>query len=306
MKLKLIFSLAIVFCSAALYAQQDPQYSQYNYNLSTINPGYVINQKGYINTGLLYRQQWTGIEGAPETVNAFINLPVNDKIELSFNYVKDEIGSPIKEKSDLFNADFAYIINLTKKAKLSFGLKTGINSFRRSSLGSNVATNPAFSENISETSLTVGAGVFLFTSKFYGGLSTINLISNKIEINNIAVTESVPQIYGIAGYVFDITNNFKLRPSTVIKHTNGAPITLDASLNALFYDKFELGASYRYDTAFAALVGFNITQNLKIGYAYDLSLSALENFNDGGHEILLRYNIDLLRFKNNYTSPRFY
>lgn len=295
----------IVFCSV-ISAQQEPQYSQYMYNMSTVNPGYVTNQSGLISTGLLYRRQWTGVEGAPQTANVFGNIPMSEKIELSVNYVNDRIGDAIPVNNNYVNLDFAYITKLSDRAKMSYGLKAGINSFKIDPSGSDVADDPSFSENASTTQLNIGAGVYFFTGNFYAGVSSPNLLPSNVDINGIGVAETKTHIYGIAGYVFDFVDEVKLKPSMVIKQVIDSPLTFDLSLNSLIYDKFELGVSYRYTDAFIALAGFNINQSLKIGYSYDFSVSELSGYNNGSHEIVLLYNFDLLNFGNKHTSPRFF
>ncbi|WP_405206324.1 type IX secretion system membrane protein PorP/SprF [Aquimarina sp. LLG6339-5] len=305
MKSRLIFSIAIVFCSV-LYAQQEPQYSQYMYNMSTVNPAYVTNQSGLISTGLLYRRQWTGIEGSPETANVFGNIPLSEKIELSVNYVNDRIGEAISTNNNFFNVDFAYITRISDRFKLSYGLKVGINSFKLDASGSDVADDPAFAANNSELQLNIGAGLFLFSNNFYAGISSPNLLPNDVAVDGIGVSQSKTHLYGVTGFVFDLVDEVKLKPSMVIKQVLDSPLTFDISLNSLIYNKFELGISYRYEDAFIALAGFNITRNLKVGYSYDFSTSELSGYNNGSHEIILLYNFDLLNFSNKYTSPRFY
>ncbi|WP_299222687.1 type IX secretion system membrane protein PorP/SprF [uncultured Aquimarina sp.] len=305
MKSRLIFSIAIVFCSV-LYGQQDPQYSQYMYNMSTVNPAYVTNQSGLISTGLLYRKQWTGIDGSPETANVFGNIPLSEKIELSVNYVNDRIGEAISTNNNFFNVDFAYITRVSDRFKLSYGLKAGINSFKLDASGSDVADDPAFASNNSKLQLNIGAGLFLFSNNFYAGISSPNLLPNDVDISGIGVSQSKTHLYGVTGFVFDLVDEVKLKPSMVIKQVLDSPLTFDISLNSLIYNKFELGISYRYEDAFIALAGFNITKNLKVGYSYDFSTSELSGYNNGSHEIILLYNFDLLNFSNKYTSPRFY
>ncbi len=305
MKLKLVFIISIVFCSV-LFAQQEPQYSQYMYNMSTVNPAYVTNQSGLISTGLVYRSQWTGIEGGPQTANVFGNIPVNEKIELSVNYVNDRIGDAIPVTNNYINVDFAYITRISDQIRLSYGLKAGVNSFKIDPSGSNVADDPTFLDNTSTTQLNVGAGIFLFTSNFYAGISSPNLLPSDVDINGIGVAQTKTHLYGVAGYVFDFVDEIKLKPSFVVKQVIDSPMTFDLSLNSLIYDKFELGVSYRYTDSFIALAGFNITQSLKIGYSYDFSVSDLSGYNDGSHEIVLLYNFDLLKFGNKHTSPRFF
>ncbi|TSE11521.1 MULTISPECIES: PorP/SprF family type IX secretion system membrane protein [Aquimarina] len=305
MKLKLFFVITIVFC-LVIHAQQEPQYSQYMYNMSTVNPAYATAQSGLISTGLLYRRQWTGIEGAPQTANVFGNIPMSEKIELSVNYVNDRIGDAIPVNNDYINIDFAYITKISDQARLSYGLKAGVNNFKIDPSGSNVASDPAFADNTSTTQLNIGAGLYLFTSNFYAGISSPNLLPSDIDIDGIGVAQTKTHIYGIAGYVFDFVDEVKLKPSMVIKQVLDSPLTFDLSLNSLIYDKFELGVSYRYTDSFIALAGFNITQNLKIGYSYDFSVSDLSGYNDGSHEIVMLFNFDLLKFSNKYSSPRFF
>lgn len=305
MKLKGLFILAVTFCTS-IQAQQDPQYSQYMYNMSTINPGYVTGQTGLISTGFLYRKQWTGIEGSPQTANLFANIPLKEKIEISVNYVNDRIGDAIPVKNDYVNVDFAYITRISETTRLSYGLKTGINSLRINPAGSDVMDDPAFVDNSSSTQLNIGAGVYLFTGNFYAGLSSPNLLPSNVSIADIGVSESKTHIYGIAGYVFDFIDNVRLKPSMVIKQVIDSPLTFDISLNSLIYNKFELGVSYRLNDSFIALAGFNITQNLKIGYAYDISINDLSGYNNGSHEVILLYNFDLLNLSNKHSSPRFF
>lgn len=305
MKSIFIFSISFIFCSV-MYGQQEPQYSQYMYNMSTVNPGYVTNQNGLISTGLLYRKQWTGLSGAPETANVFAHIPLNEKIELSVNYVNDQVGEAVSVNNHFFNVDFAYITRISDVFKLSYGLKAGINSFQFNALGSDVSDDPAFSDNLSELGLTIGAGLFLFSNNFYAGISSPNLLPNEIRIGEIGVSQSKTHLYAVSGYVFDLVDEVKLKPSLVVKQVLDSPMTFDVSLNSLIYDKFELGVSYRYEDAFIALAGFNITKSLKVGYAYDFSTSELSGYNNGSHEIVLLYNFDLLNFSNKYTSPRFF
>lgn len=305
MRFRFILSVVIIFCSG-LYAQQEPQYSQYMYNMSTVNPAYATNQSGMIATGLLYRKQWTGIEGSPQTANIFAHIPLSNTMELSVNYINDRIGDAIQVNNNFFNVDFAYITQLSDQFKLSYGIKAGLNSFKIDPSGSDVITDPAFSGDTSQLELTIGAGLYLFSHNFYAGISSPNLLPNDTSIGEIGVSQSKAHLYGITGFVFNLVDDIKLKPSIVVKQVIDSPLTFDVSMNSLIYDRFELGVSYRYNDAFIALAGFNITQNLKIGYAYDFSISELDGYNNGSHEVVLLYNFDLLKFSRTHTSPRFF
>ncbi len=301
---KYILFITVLFCSV-IYAQQEPQYSQYMYNLSIVNPAYVTPD-GMISTGILYRKQWTAIEGAPQTANIFATVPLNNKIQLSINYTNDQIGEAIKVNTHVANIDFAYNTRISQSLKLAYGLKVGINSFGIDPTGSNVNTDPVFSDRTSENQLTIGAGLYLHNHNFYAGISAPNLLPYQISNNELEVYESKTHLYATAGYVFNVTDAIKLKPSFVLKQVIDSPLTFDVSMNSLIYDKFELGISYRHDDAFVALAGLNITRNLKLGYAYDFSTSELSGYNNGSHEFILVYKFDLLNLSNTYTSPRFF
>lgn len=295
----------MLLCSASLYAQQEPHYTQYMYNMNIINPAYMINEPGLVEVGALYRTQWVGIDGAPKTGNVFANIPLSDRIEISINYLNDEIGQNIKQTENVFNVDAAYKMKINETLDLSFGMKAGFDHFSTSFNESNVSGDPLFA-NTKKTVLNIGAGVFLFQEKYYVGLSAPNLLPNEIDANDEVQYQNKMHLFLIAGYVFDINDDLKLKPSTVIKQTAGAPLSFDISANALFKEKFELGVSYRYQDAITAMAGIEVLQDLRIGYAYDFNTSALKTYNNGSHEFLLTYRFDVLGLSKKYSSPRFY
>lgn len=297
--------MLFIICSLSAYAQQEPQYTQYMYNMSMVNPGYMINEPSIIQVGSLYRTQWVGIKGAPKTANLFANIPISKKIELSINYLNDNIGGKVNISENVYNIDVAYKINLNKSLDLSFGLKVGFDHLNFSGQGSNVSTDPLF-QNANKTVLNIGAGAFLFNNNYYIGLSSPNLIPSDLNTNTDVVYRDKPHVFLIGGYVFNINSDFKLKPSTVVKYVGGAPLSFDISANVLYLEKFELGVSYRYQDAISGLVGIHVTPNLKLGYAYDFNTSKLNNFNNGSHEFILLYTFDLLGLSKKYSSPRFY
>jgi len=274
MKLKLY--ILIFLCGASLYAQQEPHYTQYMYNMSIINPAYMINEMSIVEVGTLYRSQWVGIDGAPKTANAFANIPLSDKIEISLNYLNDEIGDNIKQTENVFNVDFAYKIKLTETLDMSFGMKVGFDHLSTNVFESNVSGDPFF-DNTRKTVLNIGAGAFMYHDNYYIGLSSPNLLPNEIDANNDVFYQNKLHLFLIGGYVFDINQDIKLKPSTVIKHVFGAPLSFDISANALYQEKF-----------------------------YDFNTSALNDFNNGSHEFILTYKFDVLGLSKKYSSPRFY
>ena len=158
---------------------------------------------------------------------------------------------------------------------------------------------------IHQTSPNFGAGVYYYTDKFYVGLSAPNFLETKHleKEGGIVSTASEKMHYFLtSGYVFDIADNLKLKPSTMIKATAGAPISVDLSLNLLVDEKVELGLSHRFDDSISALVGFQVNDDFRVGYAYDYTTTRFGNFNSGSHEIMLLFDFNRKKVK----SPRFF
>lgn len=299
------FLIFFIVCSITAYAQQEPQYTQYMYNMNVVNPGYMINEPSLIQVGALYRAQWVGISGAPKTANVFANIPLNKRMELSVNYLNDKIGDPNTVTNNLVDLNTTYRINLNRTLNLAFGVKLGINQFSLNFDPTLTSSDPRF-QNRNSRAFNFGTGAFLFGKNYYAGLSSPNLIPNTFSKDSGAYYQKSQHIYLIGGYIYQVADKVKLKPSTVIKQTIGAPLSFDVSVNGLYNNKFELGVSYRYQDAVSALVGFHMGSGFRIGYAYDYSLSALNDFNSGSHEIVLLYKFDLLGLNKAYSSPRFY
>ncbi len=303
MKINLVVIVLLIGFLAK--AQQKSNYTQYMYNMSVVNPAYMINEPGLYQIGSLYRSQWIGVTGAPITANIFAHIPINNQIEFSVNYVNDKIGSDINIAKNIFNIDAAYKIKLNQDTNLAFGLKIGVDNLTINASNSNISGDPLF-EDINKNYFTAGAGVYLFKENYYAGLSVPNLLPSKIAANNNGSLYKAKQhYYLIAGYVFDV-NSFKIKPSIVVKEVAGTPLSFDGSLNLLYNNRFELGAAYRYNESVSGLIAIYLTPSLRLGYAYDYNTNALKDYNSGSHEFMLLYKFDLLSLGKKYSSPRFY
>ena len=310
---KIAALLSLTLMSLQSYAQQDPQFTQYMYNMSVINPAYATAEEGILNLGGLYRTQWVGIDGAPKTGSFFAHTPINEKIELGISFTNDNIGDVVKENN--VYADFAYVLPVGIESKISFGIKAGatffntdFNGFQLQSGGT--ATDVAFNENVSQIFPNLGIGAFFFRDNYYLGISTPNMLTTKhLENENGVKATGVQNVHYFftGGYVFNLDKNLKLKPAFMAKSVKGAPLALDITANVLFNEKLEAGLGYRLGDAVSALVNFRITRDLRIGYAYDYTTTNLGDFNSGSHEIFILFDIDLFGLKGGYDrSPRFF
>lgn len=292
-----------MFTGVLSYAQQDAQFTQYMYNTINVNPAYA-GSRGALSMFALHRTQWVGLDGAPVTNTVSINTPLNNSnLGLGVSLINDKIG-PTTENA--ISADLSYTIQTSETWKLSFGVKATANLFDLdvSKLNPVDATDPSL-QNYSKFSPNIGAGIYLHSDKAYVGFSIPNFIeTNRYDDNEVAIFKEKISYYLIAGYVFDLSSTVKFKPALLTKMVEGAPLQVDVSGNFLFNDKFMAGLAYRWSASFSAMVGFQITDGLYIGYAYDKETTNLDNYNSGSHEIFLRYEL----FNNiaKITTPRFF
>ena len=305
------YSIAIVtlFIALSSHAQQDPQYTQYMYNMSVINPAYATDDETTMNVGLLYRSQWARSIGGPTTGSLFVHSKITDRLEGGISFVHDEIGDVVKQTGAF--ADIAYVLPMGKTSKLSFGIKAGASFYSTNFDGfvySDPLPDPAFAENINRTFPNVGAGLYYFSEHYYLGLSAPNLLQSKhLEEDSGVVSEAAENmhLFFTGGYVLEIGDNFKFKPAFMAKYVNNAPLSVDVTANVLVYDKVEFGLGYRYDDSVTGMINFSMSSAVRIGYAYDHTLSNLGRFNSGSHELLLLFNIGQLG-KGYDKSPRFF
>jgi type IX secretion system PorP/SprF family membrane protein len=300
----LILIVLIALSGLEINAQQDPQYTQYMYNTMSVNAAYT-GQREVLSAAGLYRTQWVGIDGAPKTITFGIHAPLkNERIGLGLNIVSDQLG-PAKETSIDANVAYTIPINTYGDLKLSFGIKGGIHALETDwSKGRFQNGDNLFQENINLTSPTLGAGLYLHSNIWYLGLAAPNLLKTKHydDFQESIATERF-HLFLIGGYVFELSDNTKLKPAFLVKGVSGAPIIADLSINALLSNKFTLGLAYRWNDSFSGLFGFQIDEGMYIGYAYDATSTALKNYNSGTHEIMLRFE---LKKVGKILSPRFF
>lgn len=293
-----------MFTGVLSYAQQDAQFTQYMYNTINVNPAYA-GSRGALSLFALYRTQWVGFDGAPVTSTVSMNTPLNESnLGLGVSLINDKLG-PTTENT--ISADLSYTIPTSETWKLSFGIKATANLFDLDASKLNPADNDPSLQNYSKFSPNIGAGLYLHSDNAYIGFSIPNFIETQRygnSDNEVKIFKEKMNYYLIAGYVFDVNDYVKFKPAFMTKIVEGAPLQVDVSGNFMFYDKFMLGVSYRWSAAMSAMVGFQVSDGLYIGYGYDKETTNLDNYNSGSHEIFLRYEI----FKNNdkITTPRFF
>lgn len=295
--------------SANANGQQDPMYSQYMFNTLAINPAYAGSRNVLSVTGLV-RSQWIGIEGAPKTQTISFDTPLPGKnVGIGFQAFNDQVG--ITKTTGAF-ASYAYRLQ-GQNGTLSFGLQAGISNFRAQyssiTLTSGSAGDPAFGQDVNAILPNFGTGIYYNSEKFYIGASVPHLLNNQLNNGEVSVTNGLVSRQYIhafltAGYVIDIGLDYKIKPSFMVRGVKGAPLQADLSANFWIKDALAIGAQYRTKSDVSAMLEAQISPQIRIGYAFDRSITKLVNYNSGSHEIMLRYEFGFE--KDKILAPRYF
>ena len=271
------------------FAQKEPQYTQYMYNIGSFNPAYVGTVETPELSGL-YRAHWIDIPGAPRTFRFGANLPFkNEKVGLGLNVVSDQLG-PVSQTYD--DISYSYQVMVSDETKLSFGIDAG-GSFLNVDLTKGTFENPGENLNgemLSKFYPTVGAGAFLYSENWYLGASVPNFLTEGVYNDDVAsIVEDKLQFNFIGGYVFDLSDNLKFKPAFLINTLAGSPVNVNLSSNFLISDVFTAGVSYRIENAFSGLAGFQVSNSMFVGYSYDYNTNLLGEYNNGSHEVIFKF-----------------
>ncbi|ETN94851.1 PorP/SprF family type IX secretion system membrane protein [Zhouia amylolytica] len=288
--------LLMIFGFVNMVAQQTPQFTQYLYNPTSINPAFAGSTNS-LSAIVMHRSQWTGFDGAPSTNTVSIHSPLrNEKVGLGFSFINDGLGN---ETFNYLYGDFSYTIQFNEKIKMAFGLKAGFTQYALSDQLLNkpdVQNDPYFNAYNDQWNPNIGVGMYMFGERWYGAVSVPQMLSNKyIDAASDGVEYKAAEkssLYITGGYVFTLSNEVVFKPTTMLRATDGVPMSLDFGTNFMFYNKIWLGVNYRLDSfdTLGALGSFKIGNNLQLGYAYEFPASGIRPYTGGTHEFFLRYD----------------
>lgn len=304
---KLILTIVLfVFTGLSAFAQQDAQYTQYLFNGLVINPAYAGSRSAF-SALAIYRYQWVKIEGAPRTLGASLHSPINESNNsLGLSIENDMIG--VHNRFSAY-ASYAYRLQISNTAQLALGLSAGILSYRSDWTKLEAIqdpTDPNFS-SVAENKIlpNFGLGVYFHSDRYFIGLSVPHLLSS--ELDDLSQLSKYKRHYFLTGgYVFDLSPALRLKPSFLIKSVpSDSPFQADLNLNLLIKDMVWVGMGYRTGDALLFTAEYHLQNGLRFGYAYDFSVSKLNPYNSGSHEVMIGW--DVVRSKpEKVLSPRFF
>lgn len=281
----LFFFLWMVLGSHCLMAQLVPTYTQYVVNQAIINPAYA-GANNCLNLTGMYRQQWSNYDGAPSTKTLSAHTPLKNRaLAVGLNVMNDVYGV---SSNTLLEGLLAYRLRMGKYHKLSFGIGAGIyiNKNNLANIKVNDAGDEVYATNLNSTTPNFSFGVYFENKKYFLGLSALNL--NRNLVNSPTFVYQQP-FYFIAGYHFKLNHMFMLTPYMLLKKVNSSPLQADLNLLLTYNRQFKIGAGYRTNDAFYGVLLFQLNDQLQIGYSYDYTLSSIRQFQNGTHEISVRY-----------------
>jgi len=300
----------------SILAQQDPQYSQYQFNQMVINPAYAGN-KDALSAVIDIRKQWGGFQGAPSTQSFSFHGPLKKKrIGLGLSAYNDAIGP---KRVTAAYSNISYILQLSSKLKLSFGLRAGfvnyVFDFNKMNYKDPGETNAFANMSSNKIKPDFDAGIYLKSNSFYAGFSATHLNSayiynDKISYTNVSGSQVEydltyklnTHIFAIISKGFSVNDNLVINPTIIYKGTI-AVSNVDANLNFLIKQRVWLGVFYRSDATLGGLMQVYVTDKIKVGYAFDMSMGKVQKRLGNGHEIMIGF--DLNTFKSKMLSPRY-
>lgn len=295
--LRILFIGLLLIGSGQLLAQQVPTYSQYFFNNYAYNPA-VGGIENTVNVASNHRYQWVGLQDAPRTYTLTVNGPTkNHKMGLGGFLFTDNVG-PTRRTGLQFS--YSYIFKITEDIKLSLGLSAGILEWKLDgqkvhlySSADQVLVNSVMRTLVPDATF----GFHLFHKKWFFGASAPNLLQNKLKFSNAQTTnlsKMEDHYYVNGGYTFDVGDEFQIQPALLVKFVTPAPLQIDPMVRVIWREQLWIGGVYRamfgvdgmQSNAASAMIGFTYKKNLQIGYSYDFSMSNLNNYSNGTHELM--------------------
>ena len=290
---KILILLTMAFMTVAVSAQQEIMISQYMFNSLVLNPAYAGTHPYWSGT-ILHRSQWTKFDKAPTSQTLCLDGPImNNKLGIGLNMSNDRIG---------LIEEFNVAGNLASRVSLGPGFLSGGVRIGLSRYSANLTeaviwdtVDPVYASNLKGQSvLRFGAGLYYYTSNWFAGVSipSVAAIDEKVSFNSEGLNSYFRNhLYINGGIVFEPTPDLAIKPSALIKVQGNAPVELDLNCNVLFLRKFWVGAGWRTGDALLVMAEWNITNQLRVGYAFDYTLSSIQTYKVGNaHEIMLGYD----------------
>ncbi|WP_339840220.1 type IX secretion system membrane protein PorP/SprF [uncultured Maribacter sp.] len=294
MKISNIYIVLFALFSLNAMAQQDPSFIFYRYNMNFVNPAYAGAEKK-TEFGANVRSQWSGVNGAPETQSFLVGTYLGRSVGLGLSIINDKTFIETQTSVAL---DFSYQVQWDRYTNIYFGLKASGNSYNANTDGLitfDIQSDPSLMNIDGGITPNLGAGIYFQNRRLSLSISLPKILKPKRleqDGGSARLGRNRLHMYLMGAYDIEINENLILKPSSMIRYVESAPLSIDLTIALRFNEIFELGAAYRLDEGFAGFLLFNLADSLDIGYAYEASInSTLASSNNGTHELFLKLNL---------------
>ena len=288
----------------AAIAQQDPLYSQYINNPFVLNPAYA-GLTNNLNTAISYRQQWTGYDGNPTTINAngHISLAGN-KMGAGLMIVSDQIGAT--SVNEVYGS-YSYRIKVASDKTLSFGLQAGYINYKteNSKLALADPGDPLFSGETNAGKPSIGSGVILTSDRFFIGLSVPRMLKTTANAGGFNTELYTQHFYAMGSYIFFLNERMRFKPSVLAKVVSGAPASVDLNAAVIFYENYTAGLLTRNFSTYGLFLQAIIKNSFRFGYALEVPTNNSVGTNFSTHEITVGFRLNVLPFHENSAVASF-
>ncbi len=304
--------LTSLFVTNKLGAQQEQMYSHYDFNSLAINPAYAGSKQTLVANSLA-RFQWLNLPGAPRYYNVGVHSPVIGDFGAGLNLQSGSIGkfkvaSPMTETQIALSG--AWNKQITSKMRLAIGLRLGLYNYNinLSQLERDDPTDVGFVNNdLNINAPMTGFGAYLYSEKFFLGLAAPRMVFvSENMVGNVDVSyAATTQYYMVAGYVHDVSDDIKIKPTTQLKFAQGMPMQLDINVHAIYQDNYSLGLFYRTGGEAGIMAMAKVADDFNIVYSYDSRLAPVNEYVNGSHEFGIQYTLPYVSHKRVIT-PRYF
>lgn len=306
---------ALLFAGYHAHAQYDAMFTQYMFNETFINPAYA-GSKEAMSATLLHRQQWVNFPGRPVTTSFALHGPMQgNKMGLGLNILNEKVGVMNR---NLIYASYAYRLKLDDKSTFAMGLMGGLDNQTnrlntlKVSNDASAPADPQFGITPNVVAPNFGAGIYYNTKNLYVGLSVPRLLDNQVRfgtdgsstVRSTKVAANRFTYYLTGGYLFTLTEEFKLKTNVMLKAVQNAPMQVDLGANLLIRDMFWTGLSYRTGSSLALMLGMQVNKQFLVCYSYDYGLNKIQKYSQGSHEIVINYLFSFTGRK--IITPRYF
>ncbi len=312
-------TLLILCCTFhSLFAQQEEQYTQFMHYKLGLNPAYAGSAGDGISFASLVRNQWAGLEGAPQTqLVSFSTIAWGENVGLGANILRQTIGV-----TSNYSLETAYSYRLpAPRGYLHLGLQASARMIRTdfSKLRGTqpIGQDPALPQTLQSRLVpNFGTGIYYYSDNFYLGISIPRLIQNNIDLSDDGgiISREVRHTYLMSGFIVPLADNIQLQPQALFKYVKGAPFDADINLSLIFMEKFIAGASYRIGgskenglgESVSLLFSALVAERMLVGFSYDATLSELRRYSNGSIEAVVRFFFAGKSSSKSVEDPRFF